>query len=59
VETEFELLAEEVERVVYAAAEGHEGADAERAMDLLTGFLEQARRGSLRAFRAVARNASA
>lgn len=57
VEAEFDILREEVEAVVSRAARAEEGADAARAMDLLSGFLQQARRGSSRAFRIARRRA--
>jgi hypothetical protein len=58
-EKEFDILREEVERLVRSAAREQEGADADRAMEFLTGFLEQSRRGSQRAFRMAMRSVGA
>jgi hypothetical protein len=56
-EEEFDLLWEEVERAARAAAAEHPDANAERALELLYGFVTQVRRGSLRSFRMAARAA--
>jgi signal transduction histidine kinase len=53
-ETEFEILKDEVERAVRRAARDLLEADAERSLEFLEGFLDQARRGSQRAFRMAA-----
>jgi len=56
-EAEFDILHEEVERAVRNAASNRQEADAERALEFLTGFLEQVRRGSMRSFRMASQSA--
>ncbi len=52
--SEFDLLGEEVERGLHATAPS-DGGHVGRALAFVDGFLEQARRGSLRAFRMAER----
>jgi hypothetical protein len=58
-EMEFDILEDEVEQAVRRAASDLPEADADRSLEFLGGFLDQARRGSQRAFRMAAQSKDA